>query len=1447
MKVEATDEDAVDRGGLVYSLSEASTPGLSLPFSINPHTGHLLQLRAVNRDPPDGRAVWRVRVQVRDGQRVSPSLIAAADRATRHRPRAAPHPRPQETTQKETQKEEEEERGHPFPGVYFKWRSDQSSEIIPFLSRGSGLEEEEKEVEEEEEEEEEAKERRQEADGRNSRRTQAGESGGRLTARKKRKRGGEFMPKSRRTTKRRTREDARQGRGEADGARPEIRRDKQDRDSVRLSKALPARVKDDAGVEAAVMGRRRMREAPYFPSGRTRTHHVPLRRQTRQINIDKHKCTPHSTHRGTRNTKHPKHLEKTGPFFHMNRKLHHPYTNRTVNRRGPRCGYRDTGTHCHSSCFATSRLAGRGAKLARNRHKDFPRLHSPIAHISSKERREGLRGGVGGKWVAEILEKRRQKRDETGSGGGDTNKAPELFPPLPPIVTETENAEKWTEMQEMKSDDNYNYSDGQTITTTATTHHHHHKPTENGTNTQEAEHNHHYHKQNHSDSKTTTTTTKTSYHNPNTTTENAATTTKTENTPPKPQLREKRNTNTNMKNKPVYVRQYKSMNGRCDTYNTFSVQEENGSTRENGVGGTEEKDEEAVRTEMEWRRRIEDMMMEMRREEVHVVETVVDVVVKDVNDNAPVFPNATMYGEVQENGPINLSAGVVWAWDADEQGSSHALITYSIEKNVMDERTGESIFVIHPQTGLIHTALCCLDRETTPLYEIQVVAQDGGGLKGTGTVVVRLADVNDNSPRLARDVWAVEVDETWGEAPPDNTTLLQITAADKDTSNYFYYRVVEGSGWGWRHFGIRTVGAAGHLHALATLDYENAAQRDGFRFMVQVTDRGRGGWGDARHTDTAWVEVRLRDVNDNAPEFPRPHAHVTVREDASPGTLVTALAATDPDEGGLQGVSYKVQGGWGALRVDPGGGVRLWRALDREAAGGAVGVARIVAIDTGEPPLSSTSTLTITVTDVNDCPPRLLPPTRLYVREGAPTSLLGVLRATDDDLWQLGHGPPFSFALSPSNPEFVREALTLKQRKDLDSGRGGAEVWNRMELDREERAEVTVEVVVGDAGGRVASYPVTVVVEDVNDNPMKPGRKVVRVWKVQGGGADVALGRVYVEDPDDWDLEDKSFKWAGPPHPLFTLQEDTGNIFGSSQLRERRYELHFLASDRLWGQKDVPANVTVEVTHLSSESLTSAVPLTLSPISPAALTAAWTPQAGGGGLGTLSEAVREVVGGAKVQVLIVSVYGSSPTPMSHAHDPPEDPPIPVSWVWVCAKEASEGSFMNPVKLRGLLSLHQDKLERVMNLRVLVGDASPPSSPSTAPLHPPSLASMVLPLQVVDTNVTSLVTPRLSHAPACPPRDPHRLEGDSCTPTSCLNGGRCFMGKRCLCPVGSSGPRCKVLARSFHGRGWVWVRPPAPCLPTTLSLRLLPLRPDALLLYSGPLSPSSPQRYPPPPS
>ena len=56
----------------------------------------------------------------------------------------------------------------------------------------------------------------------------------------------------------------------------------------------------------------------------------------------------------------------------------------------------------------------------------------------------------------------------------------------------------------------------------------------------------------------------------------------------------------------------------------------------------------------------------------------------------------------------------------------------------------------------------------------------------------------------------------------------------------------------------------------------------------------------------------------------------------------------------------------------------------------------------------------------------------------------------------------------------------------------------------------------------------------------------------QGLGSEVPLGRVFVRDPDDWDAGDKTWAWSGEPHPLFALNEATGQLFAAPQLTHGR-------------------------------------------------------------------------------------------------------------------------------------------------------------------------------------------------------------------------------------------------------------------------------------------------------
>lgn len=126
-------------------------------------------------------------------------------------------------------------------------------------------------------------------------------------------------------------------------------------------------------------------------------------------------------------------------------------------------------------------------------------------------------------------------------------------------------------------------------------------------------------------------------------------------------------------------------------------------------------------------------------------------------------------------------------------------------------------------------------------------------------------------------------------------------------------------------------------------------------------------------------------------------------------------------------MEYQLRGARGALAVSADGAVTLRGALDRESSDGGVVVAEVLAVDRGSPPLTASATLTVVISDVNDCPPTLATPTVIHVQEHARTpALLATLTADDEDVWALGHGPPFNLSLAPGNPAHVLDKVDLK-------------------------------------------------------------------------------------------------------------------------------------------------------------------------------------------------------------------------------------------------------------------------------------------------------------------------------------------------------------------------------------------------------------------------------------
>ncbi|XP_046994515.1 neural-cadherin-like [Schistocerca americana] len=406
------------------------------------------------------------------------------------------------------------------------------------------------------------------------------------------------------------------------------------------------------------------------------------------------------------------------------------------------------------------------------------------------------------------------------------------------------------------------------------------------------------------------------------------------------------------------------------------------------------------------------------------------VALRDVNDNAPAFLRRLYRGRVVENAPAGTIVLNVTAVDNDDPYEGlNAKITYSIEKNVVDETSGSAIFMIDSDSGEIRTAICCLDRERTPRYSIQVVATDGGGLQGTTTVSIAVKDVNDTPPEFTKDEWVVEVDETDAESLPQKP-ILTVTARDKDEDGAFQYAVVDDSGYGADRFALVTNSdGTGSLKIIKPLDYEDV-YRNVLRFKIQVTDKRDNNATEPYHTAYSWVTVKVRDVNDNVPVFARHMTEVAVMEDAQVGTKVATFKATDRDGGGSSKISYRIGNDTDAARhfnINDNGELLIQRHLDREE------IPRhkvhILAVDDGSPPKTSTATITVFVQDVNDNAPQLLRNYQPVIPENTPPSEIIEVFATDADDYSRHNGPPFLFRMDPTADDNTKSSFRIDFKK----------------------------------------------------------------------------------------------------------------------------------------------------------------------------------------------------------------------------------------------------------------------------------------------------------------------------------------------------------------------------------------------------------------------------------
>nr|XP_054499218.1 protocadherin gamma-A5-like isoform X4 [Agelaius phoeniceus] len=230
------------------------------------------------------------------------------------------------------------------------------------------------------------------------------------------------------------------------------------------------------------------------------------------------------------------------------------------------------------------------------------------------------------------------------------------------------------------------------------------------------------------------------------------------------------------------------------------------------------------------------------------------------------------------------------------------------------------------------------------------------------------------------------------------------------------------------------------------------------------------------------VEVDVLDVNDNAPQFPKPEVVLEITEVANPGTRLPLEVAEDPDMGSNSISTYELSPSKHfALSINMrGDGVKmpeivLEKALDREKV--PVHHLTLTALDGGNPVKSGTARVTIHVLDANDNPPVCDPPiSKVLLEENVPVgTLVTKLNVTD-----LDEGPngdvEYSFKTSNNAPGKFTKLFSLDART--------GEIRTKAPLDYEESSAYEIAIRARDKGSPAMEGHCHLRVEliDINDN-----------------------------------------------------------------------------------------------------------------------------------------------------------------------------------------------------------------------------------------------------------------------------------------------------------------------------------------------------------------------------
>ncbi|KAM8764464.1 LOW QUALITY PROTEIN: protocadherin gamma-B3-like [Rhynchonycteris naso] len=210
--------------------------------------------------------------------------------------------------------------------------------------------------------------------------------------------------------------------------------------------------------------------------------------------------------------------------------------------------------------------------------------------------------------------------------------------------------------------------------------------------------------------------------------------------------------------------------------------------------------------------------------------------VADVNDNTPIFHQASYVVHVAENNPPGVSIAQVSASDPDL--GPNGRVSYSIVASDLGPRALSSYVSVSAQSGVVF-AQRAFDHEQLRAFELTLQARDQGSPSLSANVSLRVlvGDRNDNAPRVLYPALGPDgsaLFDTVPRAAKPGYLVTKVVAVDADSGHnaWLSYHVLQASEPGLFSLGLRT----GEIRTARALGEKDTARQ---RLLVAVRDGGQ--------------------------------------------------------------------------------------------------------------------------------------------------------------------------------------------------------------------------------------------------------------------------------------------------------------------------------------------------------------------------------------------------------------------------------------------------------------------------------------------------------------------------------------------------------------------------------------------------------------------------------